>query len=127
MDQLRELSETRQVAGEPRRRWFNSPQLDLIVWFDEADKPIGFQLCYDKLDNERALTWREGQGYDHMGVDDGEDFTPAHQKETPILVADGAFDCRRVKKTFEAQSDEVPQDLRRFVLARLDKYPGDRT
>ena len=123
MDELRELSDTRQVAGEPRRRWFNSPHLDLIVWFDDADKPVGFQLCYDKLDNERALTWREGRGYDHMGVDDGETITPAQHKETPILVADGAFDCRRVKVKFEEASAEVPDSLRRFVLERLEKYP----
>ena len=124
MDQLRELPDTRQVADEPRRRWFNSPHLDLIVWFDGADKPIGFQLCYDKLDNERALTWREGRGYDHRAVDDGEAITPAQHKATPILVADGAFDCRRVKAKFEAESAEVPEALRRFVLERLDRYPG---
>ena len=125
MEQLRELPNARQVPGEPRRRWFNSPHLDLIVWFDASDKPLGFQLCYDKLDNERALTWREGRGYDHMKVDDGEAITPAQYKESPILMLDGAFDCARVKAKFEAASSDVPEAVRRFVIGRLEDYPGD--
>ena len=88
MDTLRELPDTRQIEGEPKRRWFNSPELDLIVWLDEDDAPVGFQLCYDKHHGERALTWRAGRGYDHAAVDDGEQ-TPAQHKSTPILVADG--------------------------------------
>ena len=65
MTLLRELADIRQVPGEPRRRWFSSPDLDLIVWLDDADTMLGFQLCYDKSRGERALTWRADRGYDH--------------------------------------------------------------
>ena len=124
MSDLRELPDTRQVPGEPRRRWFHSLDLDLIVWFDDADKLIGFQLCYDTERNERAITWREGRGYDHSGVDSGE--TPGGvpgYKATPILVADGAFDTRRVLDEFLGASNEIPDDIRSFVAKRLERYP----
>jgi hypothetical protein len=122
MDSLRELANARQIPGEPKRRWFSSPELDLIVWLDSRDAPVGFQLCYDKSRGERALTWRSDRGYEHAGVDDGERM-PAHYKSTPILVPDGRFDCDRVKTSFLGSSAELPDDIRRFVAERLDHYP----
>ena len=123
MGALRELPDTRQVPGEPHRRWFCSVELDLIVWIDRAkDRPVGFQLCYDKLIGERALTWREGRGYDHAAVDGGEGM-PTKYKGTPILVADGAFEQDRVLATFEELSGDVPEDLRAFVTEMLARFP----
>ena len=122
MGLLRELPDTRQVDGEPKRRWFSSLDLDLIVWLDDSDAPTGFQLCYDKSHGERALTWHAGRGFDHMAVDDGEQ-NPAQHKSTPILVADGELDCTRVKRMFVDASREVPADLRALVTAALDRYP----
>lgn len=122
MSILRELADTRQVAGEPHRRWFTAPDLDLIVWLDEREAPIGFQLCYDKERGERALTWRSGRGYDHAAVDSGEDGYAAY-KRTPILVADGAFDVKRVSAIFDAASTELPAPIREFVAQTLANYP----
>ena len=121
VDALRELPDTRQVEGEPRRRWFSSPDLDLIVWVDERDAIVGFQLCYDKTRGERALTWRRGRGYDHMGVDDGEQ-SPAQYKSTPILVADGFFDRERVSGIFLESSESLPPDIRRAVTDLINGY-----
>jgi hypothetical protein len=121
MDALRELPDTRQVEGEPRRRWFSSPDLDLIVWLDEQDTLVGFQLCYDKSRGERALTWRKDRGYDHMGVDDGE-AGPAQYKSTPILVADGHFDRERVEGLFINSSEDVPAALRSAVADLIHRY-----
>ena len=122
MSMLRELPDTRQIAGEPRRRWFFSPELDLIVWLDDHDEPIGFQLCYDKPRGERALTWHKDRGYDHAAVDDGED-VPSEYKSTPILVADGFFERDRVTTAFLAASAELPDTIRRFVADALARYP----
>ena len=122
MDVLRELPDTRQIPGEPKRRWFNSPELDLIVWLDDDDRPSGFQLCYDKSRGERALTWHEGRGYDHAAVDSGEGM-PTKYKGTPILVADGLFEPDRVKEDFLEASAEVPDAIRTFVAGVLDRYP----
>ena len=122
MSDLRELPDTRQVPGEPRRRWFHSPDLDLIVWFGEGDTPVGFQLCYDKVRGERALTWREGRGYDHSAIDSGET-GPAKYKSTPILVADGVFRTDRVLNEFLAASSAVPEGIRGYVSLMLERYP----
>src|SRR5215212_6021822 len=122
MDVLRELPGTRQIPGEPRRRWFNSLELDLIVWVDNNDAPSGFQLCYDKSRGERALTWHRGRGYDHAAVDAGEDM-PTKYKGTPVLVADGVFRADRVKDEFLKASEHVPENIRRFVADVLDRYP----
>src|SRR3954469_10687202 len=103
MGELRELPDTRQVEGEPRRRWFSSPDLDLIVWLDDDESLVGFQLCYDKTRRERALTWRDGRGYEHNAVDDGEQ-SPGQHKSTPILVANGYYDSERVEALFRESS-----------------------
>jgi hypothetical protein len=121
MDTLRELPDTRQVEGEPRRRWFSSPDLDLIVWVDDDDAILGFQLCYDKTRGERALTWRVDRGYDHMGVDDGEQ-NPGQFKSTPILVADGYFDRERVQGLFLEASESVPEKIRGAVAHLINGY-----
>ena len=44
MDTLDEVQTPRQHPGEPRRRWFTSVALDLIVWYDPTGRPAGFQL-----------------------------------------------------------------------------------
>lgn len=124
MSDLRELPDTRQIPGEPRRRWFHSPDLDLIVWFDEGDRPVGFQLCYDKARYERALTWREGRGFDHSAVDTGDVRGGAGYKSSPILVADGLFDTKSVRDEFLEAADEVPEDIRTYVSRVLERYPG---
>ena len=56
MRTLTEIPEVRQIPDEPRRRWFRSDDLDLIVWCDESGAPTSFQLCYDKPRSEHALT-----------------------------------------------------------------------
>lgn len=44
---LRELANVRQVAGEPRRRWFFCHEIDLVLFEDEQGI-CAFQLAYDK-------------------------------------------------------------------------------
>ena len=45
---LTEIPNVKQLADEPIRRWFSSPTLDLFIWYDDNDKTIQFQICYDK-------------------------------------------------------------------------------
>src|SRR5712671_7091134 len=86
MDELVEIIHVRQVPGDPRRRWFSSDDMDLIVWYDDSDALIGFQLCYDKLRSERALRWEPEVGYRHTAIDNGESNISPRYKATPILV-----------------------------------------
>jgi hypothetical protein len=121
MSLLRELADIRQVPGEPRRRWFSSPDLDLIVWLDDTDTMLGFQLCYDKSRGERALTWRADRGYEHAAVDDGE-ARPSH-KETPILVANGHLNRERVADLFREASVSIPPRIRDSVADLINRSP----
>jgi hypothetical protein len=115
---LKELLPTRQVEGEPRRRWFRSDRCDLIVWLRDDGAPEGFQLCYDKDYQEHALTWISARGFSHMRVDSGAGI-PGYPKGTPILVADGAIDADRILDVFSEESGEVPPELVRLVSEKV--------
>jgi predicted acyl esterase len=117
---LQELRNVRQIPGEPRRRWFFSHELDLIVWLDAQDGLAGFQLCYDKYRRERAFTWREGRGFCHLAVDDGESSGVA--KEVPLLEPDGSFEPGAVLAQFLAQAAAVPEEVVSFIAAKLREY-----
>ncbi len=122
MRTLTEISAVRQIRGEPRRRWFRTDDLDLIVWCGEAGAPTSFQLCYDKLRSERALTWTPERGFLHTAVDDGEDVGVGY-KETPILVAGGRFDANRVVERFATASADLPREIVEFVGSKLKQHP----
>jgi len=125
---LKEVSHVRQIAGEPRRRWFSDIFFDLIVWFSEEDEIIGFQLCYDITGNERALTWRKGSHYTHDGVDQGEARPGATgmRKETPILVKDGIFEYGKIAQKFKDESDEIETKIAALVFEKIMEYPNPK-
>ena len=121
---LTEFVNVRQHDNEPSRRWFQSADEDLIVWFGTDGVIVGFQLCYDRSHSERALTWREGEGYSHMRVDDGEAIGKT-RKSTPVLLPDGAFDPRAMLERFTAISGDLPADVVEFVRRAIEDYPTD--
>jgi hypothetical protein len=123
---MREIKNVRQVRDERHRRWFESNNFDLIVWYDDQDRMAGFQLCYGKGDNnsEHALTWNAPASYSHMAVDDGEG-RPFRYKATPILVPDGTLDTEALYEAFVRESAELPPEIVSFVVARLRQYPED--
>lgn len=121
---LRELVPTRQVPGEPVRRWFSSDDVDLIVWCDGDGVPTAFQLCYRVGLSERALTWTPEAGFVHRAVDDGEEDAGLRYKATPILVADGEFDPDRVGALVSAQGAALPPAILEFVTAKLAEHPA---
>jgi hypothetical protein len=117
---LTEIRNARQVKGEGLRRWFTDDYFDLIVWYDGAETPTGFQLCYDKKGRERALTWTRAHGFQHDRVDAGE--TPGHAKMSPIIVADGVFDRDPVLERFLASSAGIEPEIVRFVRETLGRW-----
>jgi hypothetical protein len=119
---LNEIANTRQIPGEGRRRWFSDRYFDLIVWYDREGAAVaGFQLCYDKEREERALTWRRDTGYDHKRVDDG-DIT-GRIKMTPVLIPDGIFDYKAIAERFHRESETIDPQIRELVYTRLTNYP----
>jgi hypothetical protein len=120
---LTEIPNARQVEGEGFRRWFTDDYFDLIVWYEEKNALVGFQLCYDKLGRERALTWTHAHGFQHNRIDAGE--VPGSPKMTPIVVADGEFNRDPVAERFRAASAGMERSIAGFVYETLKRYrPG---
>lgn len=118
---LREILPTKQVNGEPRRRWFYSKNCDLILWLDQGDCPVGFQLCYDKEMTEHAFTWKEPDQFIHTGMDAGE-VEPLLHKSSPLLAADGSFDGARLVEVFRLEAAELPREYFELVLGKIQEY-----
>jgi hypothetical protein len=111
-----------QNAGEPRRRWFTSECFDLIVWMTGKGAVWGFQLCYGRGREERALTWTSEHGYSHDRIDDGEG-NPTKNR-TPILLPDGAFPARGILAEFVSEADAIDATIRDAVVERLVALAG---
>ncbi len=111
----------KQISGEAHRRWFEDDYFDLLVWEDGNGKIVGFQLCYDKVNNQHALTWKEDLGYNHNKVDDGES-KPGKYKSAPILIADGIFDNKAVSEKFKLKSKNIEAKVSAFVYKKIKFY-----
>ncbi|HLW74838.1 MAG TPA: hypothetical protein VKT74_07200 [Gammaproteobacteria bacterium] len=120
---LREIADVRQIEGEPLRRWFTDEHFDLVVWINETRDIVAFQLCYDKMRSERALTWKVDSGFTHDAVDDGEN-REGRYKATPILVPDGVFDPGTVAAKFLGHSGVLDSKSCDFIYLKLLEYPN---
>jgi len=119
---LREISPTRQVKGEDKRKWFASSTMDLIVWSNEIDEITGFQICYGKGNEEKAFTWTARNGFSHLKVDDGERKGELGRKASPVLTVDADCDVPAIVSLFRSEAENIPEDIRRFILSRTSEY-----
>ena len=115
---LSEVINVKQIADEPRRRWFASATLDLFLWYDDDENIIQFQICYDKGPEEKALTWHHQKGTSHHSVDDGENQT-FRMKGTPIMINDGEFNVEEIALRFEELADNLEYKTVQFVLSYI--------
>jgi hypothetical protein len=118
---MKEIVNVRQVDGDPNRRWFSSDYFDLVIWHGEEGRIIGFQLCYDKGRNEKAVTWQASAGYCHNRIDDGEN-RPGIYKATPILVSDGVSAKIMIADAFRKESKDIDQEISDFVHKKLLEF-----
>ena len=119
---LKEVKNVRQFAGESKRRWFSNDYFDLIVWLDDGDEILGFQLCYDVTGDERALTWEKTRGFTHDCIDSGDD-KPGIIKASPVLAPDGVFDHKGVGIRFRDESSDIDSNIADFVYTKIIGYP----
>lgn len=108
------------MKGEPARRWFASSDADLIVWLRNDGSVQGFQFCYDKEDDEHALTWMEDHGYSHTAVDTGAEF--GRGRSTPLMVPNGAVDPDRLLEMFRGEAVTLPPEYASFVETKLQSF-----
>jgi hypothetical protein len=124
LNALIELKSTQQIAGEHRRRWFSSTDMDLIVWYEEGDSIAGFELYYDKNIREHVFIWRADSGVNHLAVDDGEQMPVLNYKEAPILIPDGHIDPNRIRNLFEGSCENLPAEVVTLVRQKLMQHPS---
>jgi hypothetical protein len=117
---LREIRDVKQIPGEPKRRWFSDENFDLIVWFEPEDQIIGFQLCYDKGSEQKALTWLKDDGYQHSRIDGGDN--PGKMKASPVLEANGHFDGEGIGRRFVENKGDVPEKIAVCVYRKTMNY-----
>ena len=86
---------------------------------------VGFQLRYDKQQDQRAVTWHYGSGFTHHRVDDGEN-RPGRHKLAPILVPDGVFQHEKVAEAFRRESIGIEEKVAAFVYEKLMEFPTVR-
>ena len=113
---LEEDKHIQQHPGEPPRRWFSDEEIDLIVWTGEVGF-TGFQLCYNKQEDEHALAWNRDRGYQHFRVDMGE---PGSLKNlSPMMAEDGLIDIADLVLDFNNRAQRIDPAVRQFVLEKL--------
>jgi hypothetical protein len=95
--------------------------MDLTVWLDDRDEITGFELCYDKGKNERAVRWARDAGFIHERVDDGEG-RPGRYKATPVLLPDGLFEAKKISRSFHGNSRDIDQRIAEFVERKLHTF-----
>lgn len=114
---LRENKNIKQYKGEKARKWFEDEYFDLIVWYDAVGEIYGFQLCYNKEEDEHVLTWQKDTGFAHNRIDTGEE--SPFRNLSPILVPDGIFPHGCVIKKFRERSGGIEQRIAEFVIDKL--------
>lgn len=113
---LREVTHVRQNEPEVTKRWFESEFFDLYLWQRDG-RIVHMQLCYNRFrPNESAISWKEGAGLFHDGVDG------ARRMQSPLLSGGGSFDAERVNARFLRESADLPIEIRKFVLAKLHQF-----
>jgi len=123
---LKEIPYVRQVEGELRRRWFEDEYFDLIIWSDDKDEIVEFELCYDKHETQRALRWQKPDRYGHFRVDDGEN-RAGRGKASPVLVRDMRFSHEKVLAYFELASAGLEYRVVKLVLEKVLHCPLRKT
>jgi hypothetical protein len=118
---LEEFIRVRQDRGT-YRRYFTDEYFDLFVWYNKkGGRIIGFQLCYDKTGDYRAVTWEKKHGFHHNRIDSGEPCSTGI-KQSPILIADGMFDNKKIADLFKRVSGQMEKKLADYIYGKLLEY-----
>ncbi len=117
---LREIKETSQKKGEPKKRWFTSLSMDLFVWLNDEDEIISYQLTYNKPHKEKALTWSKEKGFAHLGVDDGT--RSGKHPGSPLLVKDGVIKPDKIISMLRKDSGELKSWIKNFIVSGIEEH-----
>jgi hypothetical protein len=111
-----EIPHVKQYEPGLTRRWFQNAYFDLFTWHDSQGAFHGFQLCYAKNGDQRALRYSADIGLRHEGVNQPEE--KPGRAMTAIFVADGAPDTTLLAR-FTEDGAGLPEDIFKFVSTQL--------
>ena len=98
--------------------------LELIVWYEDDEKSIyGFQLSYDRLGEERVVTWLKKGTFMHCLLT--QDSTAPGKNLTQMLVKGGDFDKTKLISEFTKRSIYIDDTIRMLVLSKLEEAECD--
>ena len=101
------------------RRLFFTKNMDLYIWYDKKDgEIIGFQIVYEKNNEQKAFTWKKENGFTHDTVDDGDKYFNL----TPILIPDGEVKLSYLISYLESNLEIGEADIKEIVLRKLNEY-----
>ncbi len=115
---LREIKAVRQIHGEPRRRWFEDDYFDLIIWQDEGEDILGFELHFDKKASPQAVRWDKPNRFEFFSVDDGE-FRADRFKMAPVLMPARKNLHVPVAYKFRVESNNIQPRISSFIFDKL--------
>jgi hypothetical protein len=110
----------RDIPGDRPRLWMLDDCLDVIVWFEPDGSIYGFQLCYDKTENEKSITWNHNGHFSYHHIDSGES-DPGDYKKTPVLLVGADFDHRYARDQFLIRSFHIHSRLVDFICEKLNQ------
>jgi len=118
---LREITNVRQYYHELKRRWFYDPSgLDLLVWVDDENKPVNFQLSI----NNKTITYMNNT-FNYSIIDDDRKIA---RNMTPILRTPSSNeiltekDKERILNQFEKDSKYINTSIKNFLTTKLNEY-----
>jgi len=124
---LSENKTVRQRYGDGYRRWFLDDYFDLIIWYDDSKRNlIGFQLCYEKLQNERAVTYKIENDRiirSHRYITSSLAVPPKKDAQmTAILKGDADRLNPEVIEKFLKEFGKLEEDLKLFIVKELNEF-----
>lgn len=119
---LTEYESTRQIPGEPFRRWFADSDTDLVIW-SQGDRIVGFQLISPVGTEGAVVTWKEGRGTTVSGLDEGEN-RPGRHKASPLLTEGANSNLDDVLRHFLSISQGLSPEICEVVVRIISDLPG---
>lgn len=99
---------------------YASDYFDLFVWLDANQLIAEFQLCYEKLGQEKVFTWNDKGTLSHRRVDSGKQ----QRSMSAIYTPNGAFPRAMVSERFRQSAERLDRELVAFVLEKIEAYRG---
>lgn len=114
---LYEINHVDQKEADWQRRWFFDREMDLLLWLRDGEIR-GFQLCYDKTGDPRALTWFAERGFAHNRVEERDEKRGVF-RGSPLLLRNGVWDPRRLAAQFQSKSAGLEAGIATFVYEKI--------